>query len=192
MTLFSDKYRRNRESVSDDYSLWQNLKNGSADSLKILHYKYYNELYQYGLRISNNSAITKETIQDLFVYIWEKQSSLSNVKNIKAYIFKSFRNRLIKNETNKISYSNNFDNLEKSFYDFSKEDLIIDNENDKEVKERVKNSINKLSKNQKEIILLKFYHNLSYHEIAELLNIEYQSVRNCVSRAFKVLRKNIE
>ncbi len=192
MVFFSNKNRRGSESVQDDYSLWQNLKNGSADSLKSLHYRYYNELYQYGLRITNNPAMAKEAIQDLFVYIWEKHSTLNTVKSIKPYIFKSFRNRLIKKRASKILYIDNLDNLEKTFFDFSIEDFIIGNENDKELKERVKNLLNKLSKNQKEVILLKFYHNLTYREIAELLNIEYQSVRNSVSRAFKILRKHIE
>ena len=192
MRFFPDKKKKNSELFQDDYSLWQFLKYGNPNSLKELYFRYYNELYQYGLRITNNPSITKEAIQDLFVYIWEKHATLNDVRCVKSYLFRSFRNSLLKQDTTKLSFIEDYELVEKSFCDVSKEGLIMNNENNEELKTRVQKSLNKLSKNQKEIILLKFFHKLSYFEIAELLDIEYQSVRNSISRAFKVLRKHIE
>ena len=150
MHFFPDKKNKNTESVQDDHYLWQCLKYGNSDSLKELYFRYYNELFQYGLKITNNPSNTKEAIQDLFVYIWEKHTTLNDVRCVKSYLFRSFRNRLIKQDTLKLSFIENYESVDKSFCGFSKEDLIINDENNEELKKRVQNSLNKLSKNQKE------------------------------------------
>lgn len=46
-----------------------------------------------------------------------------------------------------------------------------------------------LSNRQREIIYLRFYQNLDYEEISEVMNINYQASRNLLSHAIKVLRQ---
>jgi DNA-directed RNA polymerase specialized sigma subunit, sigma24 homolog len=41
---------------------------------------------------------------------------------------------------------------------------------------------------QKEIIYLKYYMNLSYEEVSEVMNINYQAARNLVYQSIKVLK----
>ena len=53
---------------------------------------------------------------------------------------------------------------------------------------RLKSAWGKLTDKQKEILYLRFYQGLEYEQIAEVLDIKYQSLRNAVSRAIKSLR----
>lgn len=50
--------------------------------------------------------------------------------------------------------------------------------------------LNSLTGRQKEIVYLRYYEDLSYQEISELLSINFQSVANHLQRAFETLRKN--
>jgi len=49
--------------------------------------------------------------------------------------------------------------------------------------------LNELSAMQKEILYLKYYSLMDYDEISDIMNLNYQSARNLVSRAIGKLSK---
>ena len=71
-----------------------------------------------------------------------------------------------------------------------KEDLIIKEESNTQNKAIVLKLLNELPPRQREIIYLKYYHNLSIQEIADVFSISYQVVANHLYRALKKLRNN--
>ncbi|MGB0839981.1 MAG: RNA polymerase sigma factor, partial [Chitinophagales bacterium] len=72
--------------------------------------------------------------------------------------------------------------------DRSGEQLLIDMEEQIAQNAQLNSAMKKLTENQREIIYLRFYSKLDYKEIAEITNLKYQSVRNTMYRAIKVLR----
>ena len=56
-------------------------------------------------------------------------------------------------------------------------------------KEKVLEAINQLPARQKEVIYLKIYKGLSYEEVSEIMQINYQVVRNLLCQALKTFRK---
>lgn len=52
-------------------------------------------------------------------------------------------------------------------------------------------SLNKLPKRQKEAIYLKYYTGLNAKEIAEIMEINYQSVVNLIHKGIKSLKEDI-
>jgi RNA polymerase sigma factor (sigma-70 family) len=46
-----------------------------------------------------------------------------------------------------------------------------------------------LSNRQKEIIYLKFYQELNYEEVSDIMNINYQAARNLLYQSIKSLKK---
>ena len=48
--------------------------------------------------------------------------------------------------------------------------------------------LNKLPPRQKEVLYLLFYQDMSYEDIATVMQMNYQSARNLVHRALKLLR----
>jgi hypothetical protein len=61
---------------------------------------------------------------------------------------------------------------------FTKEELITNQETESYKKKNIEVLLNKLPKRQKEAIYLKYYSELKTAEIAEIMNINYQSVVN--------------
>lgn len=72
------------------------------------------------------------------------------------------------------------------------ESTIIQRESNEQLHKQLTHVFQKLSSRQKEIIYLKFYNDLSYDEIAQLLDLEKKAVYNAVSKAMVVLRKGIK
>ena len=170
--------------------LWAEFKEGSKSALIEIYKLAYDELFNYGMRISHNEELTRDCIHDLFVRIWSGQSQIANARNPKPYMFRILRNIVV----DALKQNNAFiEASDTELYDpiFSGEDLIINAEISQERSQKLKMAIEQLSNRQKEIIYLKFYNGLSYEEISAVTQLKYQSVRNLFSVALKELRKKI-
>ncbi len=74
------------------------------------------------------------------------------------------------------------------FYEFSIEKMIIEKQISDDKARKLKKTLSLLSKRQKEIIYLKFYQHLDHGQIAELMNLNSQSVYNLLHEAIQRLR----
>jgi RNA polymerase sigma-70 factor (ECF subfamily) len=59
-----------------------------------------------------------------------------------------------------------------------------------ENEQKVRSVLNNLPKRQQEVIFLKFYETLSIEEIAEIMDMNKQSVSNLLQRAIHNLKQN--
>ena len=58
-------------------------------------------------------------------------------------------------------------------------------------KKNLKSAFDELSDRQKEILYLKYYSEMDYEEITQIMDMNYQSARNLVSRAIQKLAKHM-
>jgi RNA polymerase sigma factor (sigma-70 family) len=128
-----------------------------------------------------SSNETEDAIQNLFLYILQHRKSISKVKNVKAYLFISYRNQIIKlRKVKNLSYVQvDIESIVGEQISYTKEKMIGE----------LLMFIKKLSPREKEIIKLKYFQDYKNAEIANSLNIEYQTVRNILHNAIKKLRK---
>jgi RNA polymerase sigma factor (sigma-70 family) len=173
-----------------DKKIWLGLKNGDKSCLESLYRENVNILYNYGKKLHQNEDVVLDEIQNLFIHLWDIRSKLPEEVNSKAYLITSFRNRIIDNfrrdKHNIIQIGEKHDIESHDFI----ENQLINNENDIQQNNKLKKAIEKLTSKQKEIIYLKYNLNHSYEEIAEILEINYQSARNLIHRTITELRKD--
>lgn len=187
-------HKYHKLTTKSDIQLWNEIKKGNADALSTLFYRFYEDLFFYGEKLTSNKDRIADTIQDIFVKLWESRANNSDVSFVKAYIFKVFRNKLLKKKSKLIIcslISNDFNYSDKKLI-ISCEDLIIGKEIKSEVKTSINTILKKLTPRQREIIYLKFYCDFSNTEISNTLSIEKQSVSNMLYRIFKSIRKKIK
>jgi RNA polymerase sigma factor (sigma-70 family) len=170
---------------------WKKFKNGDKQALSDLYHTYYPSLFQYGRKLCGDEVLTEDCIQDLFFVLWKNRNSLDDVRSVKAYMYKSFRGKLFR--MIKKSRSGGLRLLHPETYEGepeqSWEDIFIHQQSTEEQQARLRKALEKLSSRQKEIMYLRFYKELSYEEIAEVVPLSYQSIRNCVHASLKTLRK---
>ena len=177
-----------------DSQLWTELKKGSSDVLNVLFYKFYDDLYFYGTKLVNDNNLIIDTIQDVFLILWENNKTLSDVKHIKAYLFKIFRNKLLKASQKNISFFSikDISKIPEKKFIISEEDVVIEQETRSQISKKIIIVLEELTDKQKEILYLKFYCNLSNTDISQTLSINKQSVSNLLNRSINAFRKKLK
>jgi RNA polymerase sigma factor (sigma-70 family) len=56
---------------------------------------------------------------------------------------------------------------------------------------KIKAAVADLSRRQQEIVYLRFFQNLSYEEISDVMDINYQVARNLLYQSIKALRQTL-
>ena len=169
---------------------WQKFKSGDADALgEIFHY-YFHDLYFYGLKFVPLPDVVKDVIQEMFVKFWNNRGKLKHIRNIKSYLLVSLRRELIQlSKKNSQEFREN--DIIINDFSISPEDIIIETEGKKEFNHKLALSFHKLSPRQREVIFLRFYNNLDFKELADVLEMNVQSVRNLLFRSLEILRKDL-
>lgn len=174
-----------------DYEIWQRFKKGDEKAFSYLFDVYHLQLFEYGRRFTMDENLVKDSIQDLFFELARKREKLSSTDNILFYLLKALRLRIFVNlRKNKSGGSGINEDLLQEFYLTYSTDVDLA---EKELKlDRLAESINQLPVRQKETIYLKFYKNLSNREIAEIMQLNYQSVGNNIQKAIHKLKILLE
>lgn len=170
-----------------DNEIWQRFKKGDEKAFSYLFDVYHLQLFEYGRRFTMDENLVKDSIQDLYFELARKREKLSATDNILFYLLKALRLRIFVNlRKNKSAGSGINEDLLQEFYLTYSTDVDLA---EKELKlDRLAESINQLPARQKETIYLKFYKNLSNREIAEIMQLNYQSVGNNIQKAIHKLK----
>ena len=174
---------------SDDKTLWQSMRKGNDLAFSNLYQRFSNLLYNYGMHFCYNRELVKDCIQELFSTIWNRRETLSDIDSVKHYLFKSFRNLLIHhiNKERKLSIEVNEDQ-QPYLLEISIEDELIARDYIEENERKITNGLTKISKRQREILVLKYFNDMDYAEIANVMSITPASAYNLLSKALQCLK----
>jgi RNA polymerase sigma factor (sigma-70 family) len=176
----------------DDLQLWMRLKNGHHNALKEIYDLHARSLENYAKKFTPDTGLIEDTIHDIFVQIWQKKETLSDTDSIIKYMCVTLRRELIR-RIEKSHKTSGLDYVENKDTDFSLtiEDMMIQDETFESNKIKLQQSMELLSSRQREAVYLKYYEEMSYEEICDIMDINYQSVRNLISKGIIELRKYI-
>lgn len=172
-----------------DNELWEALREDDADAFTGLIRTYSRFLINYGRKFTSDSELIKDCIQDLFADIWLYRKTLSMATSVHTYLLVSLRRKILRATQSGFTRLEEADNYP-FMVTFSIHEQHIEAETERHLLQQLNEAINSLPAKQKEVLYLKFYQNLSHYEIADLLNMQYQSVSNLIQRALAYLRKN--
>ena len=172
-----------------DERLWELCLAGDKEAFREIYCRFYSLLCNYGSKLVSDKDLVKDCIQDIFIKLIQNYQSLSATPNVKGYLIKALRNKL-------------YDTLEKerdtediSLYEevFVTDELLPllsfeDSDADNQAKYLMQ-VFSRLSPHQQEIIYLYYVNGLKHEEIAEVMDINYQSSKNLLFRSLSALRK---
>lgn len=187
--------RKNTESTpmttkkrNSDQIIWENFLCGDDKAYTYIYREYSQALYAYGMHFTSDKGLVEDCIQDVFIKIFQNRRHLQSTDNIKLYLFIALKNKLFNIFRKDIKYSQ-IDSLEPVFAaEYTIEDEIIENEREQFLNEKMIRMLEVLSPRQKEIIHYRFVEGLSYEEICQIMDMNYQSTQNLIQRSLKKLR----
>lgn len=176
---------------SIDLSWRHFLEKGDEHSFSVIYNNHVDNLYAYGISLGFQEEMCKDAIQDTFYKLYISKEKLRQVDNITAYLFKSFKNRLIDLYRRNIR-SEALDSLTESFsVSVTVLDDMIDSEKNEILKRKVTSILTGLTDNQREVIYLKYMIGLEHKDIADVMNIREESARKLLYRTMEKLREQV-
>ncbi|NSL87295.1 sigma-70 family RNA polymerase sigma factor [Chitinophaga sp. Mgbs1] len=178
------------EEWADDPELWREIVNGNETAFQHLYRFHFTMLYEYGMRLCADEELVRESIQQLFVKLWTNRAGLDTVKRVRPYLLVSLRGMIY----NKIrdAKRRRVTTLEDD-YDFelvfSPESVYIEKESRHEQLAALQLAMEQLTGRQKEIIYLRYFQELSYDDIAAMMNISVKGAYKLTARALLTLRE---
>jgi len=178
------------EPLQEDRILWQRMLAGDDQALAALFRLHYPMLYDYGLKLSQQTELVKDSIQEIFIYLWEKRATLSPADSVRAYLLVALRRLLLRAlaQQQRRQQSDQQYLLTEIATSFSPEDFLIMQENDRAWKQALNKALQEIPPRQREALYLKTHQGMAYREIAGIMNVSPQVARNYVSEAFHRLR----
>ena len=170
-------------------SLWQRMKSGEQQALRQIYDEYVDLLYQYGAKFTPAKELVQDCIQDIFVDIWNNRLTISDTDNIKKYLLVAVRNRIFR-QLSRVETKYSTQQPEESHFEatLAIDEILAQQAYSEERLQALKTAFEALSKRQQEAIYLKYYSDLEYESICEVMGVSYQSARNLVSGGLKILR----
>jgi RNA polymerase sigma factor (sigma-70 family) len=148
---------------------------------------YVDDLLTYGRYLGFERETVKDAVHDIFVKIATDNDKLRDVSNIKFYLFRALKNRLLdihKNQKELVGLNPVPFNIQVNV-----EDLLIEKEERQQIKAEIEQMLASLTDRQREIIYLRYVQEYDYPQIAELLQISVHGCRKLVSKALFSLRE---
>jgi len=176
----------------EESKYWESLKRGDLDGLRDLYNAHVDNLYRYGVILCREPDKVKDCIHDLFVYVWNVRDRLNVPDSTKAYLMTSLRRRLFEKESKTSAVTVDMDSTrEPALLTEGQEERWIQLEDETSRQKQLENALGRLSERQREIIHMKYFQQLDYDEIGKIMDLNYQSARNLVTRALTVLRREM-
>ncbi len=174
--------------LPDETNVWKRFKQGDLAAYEAIYQCYYDQLYNYGRKFTADCFLIEDCIQQLFVDLWKNKARLATPPSVKNYLYKAFRTALFKQ----------LKRADRTVYDqqkshtfvasLSTETQLIQSEQQAELYAWLQKALNCLSDHQREAIFLKFYDQLSYQEISEIMQIEVRAAYDLVHKGLTRLR----
>ena len=175
----------NREQLS---TLWQGVLEGNTIAFSNIHNNLFEGLFNYALKVVEDGDLANDAIQELFIRIWTRRTTIGHLEKVKEYFFSSLRRQLLNELRNLQLRQLKIKAITSPNIDFSPEEILIKNEEQSIEKEKILQLLNELPTRQKEVIFLHYFQNLDYSDIAKIMDINYQSVLNLTQKALQKLR----
>ena len=174
----------------DDSMLWKAFRSGNEKALITIFDRLMQPLFNYGYKIVGERELVKDSIQELFIDLWQNRARLGDTDSIKYYLFKSLRRRLIRMRTSeKTSFFESFPDDYDAEVSPSQEFVMIADQLSVERKSRAMNLLRTLTQRQQEAMFLRYFDELTCDQIAMVMEISKQSVYNLLHDAVAELRR---
>lgn len=187
MDLLTLNIRAHSMEISDN-ELTLLLNKGSKNAFATLYERYGRRIYLFALGYLKSDSDAEELVQDVFVKLWERRTSLDEQKNLKAYIFKIVVNTIYDIIRKR--------NVEQAFLDFAagktnNTDDVWDKVVYNDMLTHVNSLVDAMPEQRRKIFKMSKETGLTNDEIAIKLGISKRTVENQLYRATLFLKDNL-
>lgn len=178
------------EQAYNDIELWRAFKKGDDAAFALMYRLHIKALYHYGQKITSDTQLVEDSIQDLFADLWNSRENLSDTDSIKYYLFRVLRRKISRN----LAYPNSVEQLEEQLENIALgsdyyENELINLEGRNARIRHLEHALMQLPARQREVVNLRYFHGFDHAGISGIMGITHQSVHNLLQKSMKSLRE---
>ncbi|WBW98898.1 RNA polymerase sigma factor [Oceanirhabdus sp. W0125-5] len=174
----------------EDLKLIDSFINGDKNSFEELMIKYQESAIAFAKRYVTDEYIAEDIAQEAFAYIYVHRAKYKRKYSFKTYLFTIIKNKSI-DYIRKNKPINFVDNIEPAYYlSSSTKENHLSAENEvikREEIETIQGCLDNLKEDYRTVIYLYEYEELSYKEIAKVMNKNMAQIKILMYRARKKL-----
>lgn len=170
--------------------MWSRFQSGDRLAFSEIYEEFVDVLFAYGSKITSDSELLKDCIQDLFYNLHRYKINLQNPENLEFYLFRSLKNDIIRKiRTNYQEASLTEEGMFQFDLRFHVEQDGFDKESDELRLKTLRKILSSIDPQKRELLFLKFSTSLNYAEIGELVGMNADAVKKQVYRTLDNLRQ---
>lgn len=166
------------------------LRNSDHRAYEEVFRALYDPLLNYAVYLTKSKPIALDIIQDAFLKLWEKRTTLNPDKSIKALLYLIVRNLAFNHNRDTANRSAKL--AESNYQPLPSEPGPEETFKASELKEKIDGWINSLPVRQREALILSRMQGLSHDEIASVMNVSPRTVNNHIVRALKYIHGKVQ
>ncbi len=176
-----------------DEEVFEAFTKGDVSALGVLYDRYGLLVYRLIYRMLKNSQEAEDLTQEIFLNLQVKSKFNPQRGSFYTYLMTLTRSRTIDRLRSKRSKGRFWQNIGKlnDSIEQQKPDSPMEVVSTEEISTQVRNALQHLSPNQRQVLELFYYEGLSQSEIAKRLNIPLGTVKTHSRRGLIQLRKNL-
>jgi len=173
-----------------DEEIAKNVQKGETSAFGVLVERYEPKLTRYAKKFLFDTEDGKDVVQEVFIKAYINIQSFDVEKKFSPWIYRIAHNEFIntlKKKKREPLLSFDFDTLLPHF--ISKKTLLEDELHDKEIKSLLETHLSRLPTKYREVLILYYFEQMDYKEIAEILKIPTSTVGIRIRRSKTRLKK---
>lgn len=176
------------ETLSDN-ALMQKVKNGDVDQMGLLYERYHRQLYRFLYNMTRQKELSEDLVQNVFIKMLKYNEGFLGYGEFKTWMYRIARNTVYDHfkKVKKTPAHTDVTDYETRIAGEQFTDARIEKEQELKLLEY---AMEKLSTENRELLVLCRFQELKYHEIAQILNTTEGAVKVRIHRALNQLKSN--
>lgn len=174
-----------------EQELWRAFLAGDRNAFAQLFEKYADAMYAYGRKMTADAELVKDTMQDVFVKLYDQRYRLKETECVKGYLLVVMKRALLNKFHERTMLPIEEDGEVQFEIELISQSEFEDDSSvyDEEMKLKLARALKELSSRQREAIYLYYIQEIPLTDLPEILGMNYQSTRNLLHRALTKLRQ---
>lgn len=144
-------------------------------------------LYLYALRLTRVQPLAEDIVQEVFLRIWQRRTTLDPNRSLRALLYVSVRNLALSHERTQVNRQTLLAGMDQQMSTPSPEEAAWA----KMLGNHIKEWINELPARRREAFQLSRFDGLGYGEIADIMGLSVKTVDNHIWKALQHLKERL-
>lgn len=172
--------------------LTENWQHGDVNAFETLYRQYEKLVYRTAYLITGSREAAENTLQEVFISVWKSRHTYdSNKGKLTTWLHRITVNECSRKKSRKasttISLEEKMIDLPDMKHQSQPEDVLIN----KMEYERLRRAMDALDTKHRSVLVLRYFNDLSYQEIAEALEIPLGTVKSRLNQSLRYLKEQM-